>query len=136
MSLLVRLDHASLSSIVMPRSGAIQGAVNLDFPGTYDYESLGIFFGKCYPSYYCNNLVSDMLQEGVNGQLPNLDLINTIVTIADRTARVPLILHDTNSHPFHDGPWSAYFESLFNMLRTMKYQALGHPSSDAGLYLR
>lgn len=34
------------SSIVMPRSGAVQGVVNLDFPGTQNYESLGIFFGK------------------------------------------------------------------------------------------
>lgn len=30
----------------MPRSGAIQGVINLDFPGTQDYEALGIFFGK------------------------------------------------------------------------------------------
>ena len=34
------------SSVVMPRSGAVQGVVNLDFPGTQDYETLGIFFGK------------------------------------------------------------------------------------------
>lgn len=34
------------SSIVMPRSGAIQGVVNLDFPGTQDYETLGFFYGK------------------------------------------------------------------------------------------
>jgi hypothetical protein len=29
----------------MPRSGAVQGVVNLDFPGTQDYETMGIFFG-------------------------------------------------------------------------------------------
>lgn len=29
----------------MPRSGAVQGVVNLDFPGTQNYETLGIFFG-------------------------------------------------------------------------------------------
>jgi glycosylphosphatidylinositol transamidase len=34
------------SSVVMPRSGAVQGVVNLDFPGIQDYETLGIFFGK------------------------------------------------------------------------------------------
>lgn len=32
-------------SVVMPRSGAVQGVVNLDFPGTQDYETMGIFFG-------------------------------------------------------------------------------------------
>ncbi|KAI9266635.1 Gaa1-like protein [Phascolomyces articulosus] len=106
------------SFLVMPRSGAIQGVVNLDFPGTQDYESLGIFF------------------EGVNGQLPNLDLINTIVTVCTRTARVPLTLHDDTSHPYSDQPWGPYVQSLLHMIRTMQYQALGHPSSDAGLYLR
>ncbi|KAJ8655462.1 hypothetical protein O0I10_008956 [Lichtheimia ornata] len=105
-------------SVVMPRSGAIQGVVNLDFPGTHDYESLGIFF------------------EGVNGQLPNLDLINTINTVTNRLVRVPLTLHEETSYPFRDTAWADYFESLYHMLRTMRYQALGHPSSDAGLYLR
>ncbi|KAI9493887.1 Gaa1-like protein [Zychaea mexicana] len=109
---------ASFSSLVMPRSGAIQGVVNLDFPGTQDYENLGIFF------------------EGVNGQLPNLDLINTIVTVCTRTARVPLTLHDDSARPFNDKPWGPYVQSLLHMTRTMQYQALGHPSSDAGLYLR
>lgn len=33
------------TSVVMPRSGAVQGVVNLDFPGTQDYETMGIFFG-------------------------------------------------------------------------------------------
>jgi glycosylphosphatidylinositol transamidase len=39
------LYEDEFSAIVMPRSGTIQGAVNLDFPGTQDYETLGIFFG-------------------------------------------------------------------------------------------
>jgi hypothetical protein len=30
----------------MPRSGAVQGVVNLDFPGIQNYETLGIFFGN------------------------------------------------------------------------------------------
>lgn len=34
------------SSVVMPRSGTVQGVVNLDFPGTQDYETLGVFFGR------------------------------------------------------------------------------------------
>lgn len=37
--------QTTLSSLGMPRSGAIQGVVNLDFPGVNDYESLGVFFG-------------------------------------------------------------------------------------------
>ncbi|KAI9316456.1 Gaa1-like protein [Dichotomocladium elegans] len=109
-------DQAAFS-VVMPRSGAIQGVVNLDFPGIQDYESLGLFF------------------EGVNGQLPNLDLINTIVTVNAHTSRVDLTLHEETTFPFQDTSWASYFESLYHMYRMMKYQALNHPSSEAGVYL-
>ncbi|KAI8357897.1 Gaa1-like protein [Choanephora cucurbitarum] len=105
--------------VVMPRSGAVQGVVHLDFPGTQDYERLGVFF------------------EGVNGQLPNLDLINTIVTVASVThPPIHVTLHDNNKNPFQDSPYSQYLGSLYQMLQSMKYLVLGHPSSEAGLYLR
>ncbi|KAI8337887.1 Gaa1-like protein, partial [Chlamydoabsidia padenii] len=107
--------QATLSSLTMPRSGAIQGVINLDFPGTHDYASLGLFF------------------EGVNGQLPNLDLINTIRVVAQNTARVPITLHDDIDSV--DGS-STYWSSLKHVLRTLEYQLTGHPSSDAGQYLR
>lgn len=107
------------SSVVMPRSGAVQGVVNLDFPGTQDYESMGIFF------------------EGVNGQLPNLDLINTIVAVAHRThPPIDITLHDDKKNPYEHHQYSSYLGSLHHMLMSMKYLALGRPSSDSGLYLR
>ncbi|ORX47956.1 Gaa1-domain-containing protein [Hesseltinella vesiculosa] len=109
-------QERTLSSLVMPRSGAIQGVVNLDFPGTNDYERLGLYF------------------EGVNGQLPNLDLINTIRIVAETSARIPVTLHDnTGQSTDTDDP---YWSGLSHMLHTMKYQAIGHSSSDAGQYLR
>ncbi|CEI96236.1 hypothetical protein RMCBS344292_10402 [Rhizopus microsporus] len=112
-------EKDEISAIVMPRSGAIQGVINLDFPGTQDYEALGIFF------------------EGVNGQLPNLDLINTIVAVAERTnPPISVTLHDDTSYPFANHKYGTYFRSLFYMLQSMKYLVFGHPSSDAGLYLR
>ncbi|KAI8384158.1 Gaa1-like protein [Blakeslea trispora] len=105
--------------VVMPRSGAVQGVINLDFPGTQDYESLGIFF------------------EGVNGQLPNLDLINTIVTVASVThPPIEVIPHDDKKNLFQDSSYKQYLGSLYHMLQSMKYLVLGHPSSEAGLYLR
>ncbi|KAI8876384.1 Gaa1-domain-containing protein [Backusella circina FSU 941] len=111
-------QHDAFSSVVMPRSGAIQGVVNLDFPGVQDYERLGIFF------------------EGVNGQLPNLDLINTIVAVAQRTSPPTLVtLHDSPVR-FPDNEIDAYKDSLKHLFSSMKYLAIGHPSSDAGLYLR
>ncbi|KAI9487195.1 MAG: Gaa1-like protein [Benjaminiella poitrasii] len=114
------VQNDEFSSVVMPRSGAVQGVVNLDFPGTQDYQSLGIFF------------------EGVNGQLPNLDLINTIVLIATRTSpSIHVTLHD-NAHSLFEGftNYRPYLDSLNNLLQSMKYLVFGHPSSDAGLYLR
>ncbi|KAG2203760.1 hypothetical protein INT47_012693, partial [Mucor saturninus] len=111
--------HDELSSVVMPRSGAVQGVVNLDFPGIQDYETLGVFF------------------EGVNGQLPNLDLINTIVAVSQRTnPPIQITLHDDSKNPYENHQYSSYLGSLNHMLTSMKYLVLGKPSSDAGLYLR
>ncbi|KAG1085899.1 hypothetical protein G6F42_021204 [Rhizopus arrhizus] len=110
-------------SVVMPRSGAVQGVVNLDFPGTQDYETMGIFFG--------------VYDKGVNGQLPNLDLINTIVAVATRThPPIRTTLHNTVKNPFEHHAYGNYLGSLNHLLQSMKYLVLGHPSSDSGLYLR
>jgi glycosylphosphatidylinositol transamidase len=75
--------------------------------------------------------------EGVNGQLPNLDLINTIVAVATRTnPPIRITLHDDVKNPFENHAYGAYLGSLNHMLQSMKYLVLGHPSSDSGLYLR
>lgn len=73
----------------------------------------------------------------MNGQLPNLDLINTIVAVVERSnLPIAITLHDTTKHPFSDIKDNEYLRSLFNMLNSMRFLVLGHPSSDAGLYLR
>lgn len=76
--------------------------------------------------------------EGVNGQLPNLDLINTIVAVATRTnPPIRITLHDTAQNPYEThANYRAYLGSLNHMLQSMKYLVLGRPSSEAGLYLR
>ncbi|KAG0245355.1 Gaa1-like protein [Mortierella sp. GBAus27b] len=99
------------------RSGAIQAALNLDFPGTGDYNALGIFF------------------EGVNGQLPNLDMINTVAQIAESVAPVNLTLHD-ELIPYTENMTKNYINSLKRMLYMMKYQAAGAPTGNHGLYLK
>ncbi|KAI8969002.1 Gaa1-like protein [Mycotypha africana] len=122
------VQNDEFSSIVMPRSGAVQGVVHLDFPGTQDYETLGIFFGINY--YFIQT-------EGVNGQLPNLDLVNTMIAIAGRTGPpMRVTLHDTAKHPFESHQYGPYLGSLYHLLQSMKYLVLGKPSSEAGLYLR
>lgn len=77
-----------------------------------------------------------ILIEGVNGQLPNLDLINTIRVVAQHTANIPITLHDDIFVDDDNDPKLNYWHSLKHMLRTMKFQLTGHPSSNAGLYLR
>ncbi|KAF8984952.1 Glycosyl phosphatidyl inositol protein transamidase complex subunit [Entomortierella lignicola] len=99
------------------RSGAIQAALNLDFPGTGDYNALGIFF------------------EGVNGQLPNLDMINTVKQISEGIAPVELTLHD-ELVPYTENMTKNYINSLKRMLYMMKYQATGTPTGNHGLYLK
>ncbi|KAG0329448.1 Glycosyl phosphatidyl inositol protein transamidase complex subunit [Dissophora globulifera] len=99
------------------RSGAIQAALNLDFAGTGDYNAMGIFF------------------EGVNGQLPNLDMINTITRIAAGIAPVEVTLHD-ELVPYTENMTKNYINSLKKMLYMMKYQAAGTPTGNHGLYLK
>ncbi|CAG8558496.1 12704_t:CDS:10 [Funneliformis caledonium] len=105
-----------LSTPLLLRSGAIQAAINLDFPNTSDYKALGIFF------------------EGVNGQLPNLDLINTVVRVCRISNHIPIMLHDSGHHYLYDN--GDYYASLHNLLQAMKYQALGHPTGSHGLFFR
>lgn len=77
------------------------------------------------------------MTEGVNGQLPNLDLINTIVAVATRThPPIRTTLHNTVKNPFEHHAYGNYLGSLNHLLQSMKYLVLGHPSSDSGLYLR
>ncbi|KAF9917931.1 Glycosyl phosphatidyl inositol protein transamidase complex subunit [Lobosporangium transversale] len=99
------------------RSGAIQAALNLDFAGTGDYNVLGIFF------------------EGVNGQLPNLDMINTVVEIARGKAPVEITLHD-DIMPYTESMPRNYTNSLNKMFYMMKYQAAGTPTGNHGVYLK
>ncbi|KAG0333621.1 Glycosyl phosphatidyl inositol protein transamidase complex subunit [Podila horticola] len=99
------------------RSGAILAALNLDFAGTGDYNALGIFF------------------EGVNGQLPNLDMINSIADITASVAPVELTLHD-ELVPLTENVTKNYINSLKRMLYMMKYQAVGTPTGNHGLYLK
>lgn len=86
------------------KSGAIQGVVVVDYPGDRRFESLHIVY------------------DGVNGQLPNLDLINTAVRIASGQMGVRTTLQEMWSH--EDG----YTDRLRTMLRGMVNQGLGHAS--------
>lgn len=86
------------------KSGALQGAVVIDYPFDHRFESLHIVY------------------DGINGQLPNLDLFNTVVSIASGQMGIGVSLQQMWHHS--DG----YRDRLKTMLRGMLRQGLGHAS--------
>lgn len=89
------------------KSGALQGAVAVDYPaGTWGHR-----FDKLHIVY-----------DGINGQLPNLDLFNTAVSIASGQMGIGCTLQRMWKHD------DSYQERLETMLRGMLSQGLGHSS--------
>ena len=86
------------------KSGALQGAVVIDNALDHRFESLHIVY------------------DGVNGQLPNLDLFNTAVSIASGQMGIRTSLQRMWKHG------DSYIERLQTMLRGMASQGLGHAS--------
>ncbi|KAI9852534.1 MAG: Glycosyl phosphatidyl inositol protein transamidase complex subunit [Thelocarpon superellum] len=97
--------HSSPAVASLPlKSGALQGVVVVDHALTHRFESLHIVY------------------DGVNGQLPNLDLLNTAVSIANGQMGIGVSLQQMWDHD--DG----YQDRLKTMLRGMLNQGLGHAS--------
>ncbi|KAK3305541.1 Gaa1-like protein [Chaetomium strumarium] len=86
------------------KSGLLQGAIAIDYAQEGRFESVHIVY------------------DGVNGQLPNLDLINSIVNIAGGQMGMGVALQEMWRHD--DG----YKHRLRTMLRGMLKQGLGLPS--------
>lgn len=67
-----------------------------------------------------------------------MDLINTVVRIRRGSSslyHIPISLHDSG-HPYIPNDSGDYYSSFDNLLTTMKYQALGHPTGSHGLFFR
>jgi glycosylphosphatidylinositol transamidase len=97
-------NPSSVSPLTL-KSGALQGAIALDYPA----GPWGQRFDKLHVVY-----------DGINGQLPNLDLINTAVNIANTQMGMQCTLQRMWAHD--DG----YAARLETMLRGMVNQGLGH----------
>jgi GPI-anchor transamidase subunit GAA1 len=97
--------HSSQKVASLPlKSGALQGALAIDYPFDHRFESLHIVY------------------DGVNGQLPNLDLFNTITAIASGQMGIGVSLQQMWTHS------DSYQDRLQTMLRGMLRQGLGHAS--------
>lgn len=98
-------EHSSPSVAPLPlKSGALQGVVVLDNALNHRFETLHIVY------------------DGMNGQLPNLDLFNTATSIASGQMGIGVALQSMWSHS------DSYRDRLRTMLRGMASQGLGHAS--------
>ncbi|KAL8596826.1 hypothetical protein ACOMHN_027155 [Nucella lapillus] len=97
------------------RSGAIQAAINLELPSD-------------------NIRYLNMKLEGLNGQLPNLDLFNLAIRLS-RRERVPATLHHQYD-PQEQETLEGFQHMLTTMLQMMWSQASGAPSGNHGLFHR
>jgi len=87
------------------KSGALQGAVAVDYPAGpwgHRYDKLHVVY------------------DGINGQLPNLDLFNTAVQIASSQMGIGCVIQRMWDHK------DSYKERLQTMLRGMLSQGIGH----------
>ncbi|RMD39333.1 hypothetical protein DV735_g5790, partial [Chaetothyriales sp. CBS 134920] len=98
------------------KSGALQGAVCLDY-------SMHGRFGHLFISY-----------DGINGQLPNLDLINTAVSISSGQIGIDTRIQDQPSSSSHDRP-HAWSQRVLTMARGMANQALGHATGAHSVFM-
>lgn len=93
-------DSTRVASLPL-KSGALQGAVAIDYPFEHRFEALHIIY------------------DGTNGQLPNLDLINSIVNIAGGQMGIAATIQKMKHHQ------GGYWDRLRTMLRGMLNQGLG-----------
>ena len=98
-------EHIPSSIAPLPvKSGALQGVVVVDNALDHRFESLHVVY------------------DGINGQLPNLDLFNTAVSIANGQLSIGVALQRMWKHD------DSYKKRLQTMLRSMVRQGLGHSS--------
>ena len=98
-------EHIPSAVTPLPvKAGALQGVVVIDNALDHRFESLHVVY------------------DGINGQLPNLDLFNTAVSIASGQLGIGVSLQRMWHHN------DSYGERLQTMLRSMVRQGLGHSS--------
>ncbi|KAK4653200.1 Glycosyl phosphatidyl inositol protein transamidase complex subunit [Podospora pseudocomata] len=93
-------DSSRVASLPI-KSGALQGAIAIDYVQENRFKSVHIVY------------------DGVNGQLPNLDLINSVVNIAGGQMGMGVALQEMWNHN------DKYPDRLRTMLRGMLKQGLG-----------
>ncbi|KAK5061039.1 hypothetical protein LTR84_007580 [Exophiala bonariae] len=89
------------------KSGALQGAVCIDYPFEHRFENFHIAY------------------DGINGALPNLDLFNTAVSISTGQMGIGTTIQFQQTFTQQDKQ-GAYPSRVQTLMRGMSSQALGH----------
>ncbi|XP_058035054.1 glycosylphosphatidylinositol anchor attachment 1 protein [Ahaetulla prasina] len=103
------------SSGMFGRAGAIQAAISLELSS----DVITSF---------------DVAVEGLNGQLPNLDLVNLFYSFCQKNGLLCTIQGKLQRSDWDSLP--AYLHSLQTLLLMVLKQGSGHPQGDHGLFLR
>ena len=105
-------SHAPPAVASLPlKSGALEGAIVVDNPREHPFDHLQIIY------------------DGINGQLPNLDLFNTAVSVSSGQHGIGAVLQRMWKH--NDG----YRERLQTIWRGMVRQAIGHATGPHSCFL-
>lgn len=116
----------------------------IDYSG-HSFSHLGFFYGEFY-TLSGSLIYNQRFLEGLNGRLPNQDLMNSVNVISSHTGHVPVILYDKPDEVLRDsmretvsGLFSSddvlnYLVRAKRMLRHFSYQSVGRPSGIHGLF--
>ncbi|XP_018426658.1 PREDICTED: glycosylphosphatidylinositol anchor attachment 1 protein [Nanorana parkeri] len=103
------------SSVMMGRAGAIQAALSLEISS----EVITSF---------------DVVLEGLNGQLPNLDMVNLFLAFCQKNQLLCTIQGKLQRNDFDTLP--GYIHNLQTMMLMVLKQGSARPQGDHGLFLR
>ncbi|KAK5729627.1 Glycosyl phosphatidyl inositol protein transamidase complex subunit [Elasticomyces elasticus] len=107
--------HRNISRLPI-KAGALQAAVALDYPA----GPWGQRFERL-----------DVQYDGINGALPNLDLLNTAVAIASGQMGIQCSLHGLPSSHQHD----SYTDRLRTLAEGLRSQAAGHATGPHSAFI-
>lgn len=103
-------DPQTIESLSL-KSGALQGAICVDLPFDHRFEKISISY------------------DGINGQLPNLDLVNTAVSVASGQMGIGTTIQGMHQHD------DSYRARLMTMLQGMTSQAVGHGTGAHSVFM-
>lgn len=98
------------------KSGALQGAVSIDYPFEHRFENFHVSY------------------DGINGQLPNLDLFNTAVSISTGQMGIGATIQSQQSFTVQ-GKLSTYPARVQTLARGMVSQAVGQATGPHSVFM-